>query len=77
MDPDYTSEPFLTRREPVRELICSFSSLYLESEGGVAVPEEDNDSSYLPSPPPPEEEDESLIRLTIATKVRQLENQNG
>lgn len=72
MEPDYTSEPFITRREPVREMICSFNSLYLESEGEVAVPEEDNDSSHLP-PPPPEEEDGSLISLTIAMKMRQLE----
>ncbi|GAA6092483.1 uncharacterized protein LOC122329503 [Tachysurus ichikawai] len=56
------------RREPVQELISSFSSLYLESEGGVAVPEEDHNSSCLPPPPPPEKDEESLISLIIATK---------
>ncbi len=70
MDLDYTSEPFMTRREPVGELIHSFSSLYIESEGGATAPEEDNDSSCLPPPPPPDEE--SLISLTIATRVSQL-----
>ncbi|GAA6085332.1 uncharacterized [Tachysurus ichikawai] len=70
---DYTSEPFIARREPVQKLISSFSSLYVESEGGVAVPEEDNDSSCLP-PRPPEEDEESLISLTIVTKATQLED---
>lgn len=72
MDPDYTSEPFMTRRKPVQELIHSFSSLYIESEGGVTAPEEDNDSSCLPPPPPPDEDEESLISLTTATRVSQL-----
>lgn len=73
MDPDYTSEPFMNRCEPVQELIHSFSSLYIESEGGATAPEEDNDSSCLPPPPPPPDEDEeSLISLAIATRVSQL-----
>ncbi len=62
----------MTRREPVRELIHSFSSLYIESEGGATAPEEDNDSSCLPPPPPLDEDEESFISLTIATRVSQL-----
>lgn len=40
-DPDFTTKPFTTHREPIQDLIRSFSSLYLEPEGKAAVQEED------------------------------------
>lgn len=70
-DPDFATEPFTTRREPIQELIHSLSSLYLESKEEAAVPNEDDGWNDLPLPPPIED-DESLISLTIATKVNQL-----
>lgn len=50
-NPDFTAGPFVTRRDPhpVRELITTFSELYINSE-------EDNDSEApldVPLPPPP------------------------
>lgn len=77
-DPDFTAEPFTTRREPIQELIQSLSSLYSESEEEAvvqeqaAVHEEDVGFNDLPSPPLVEGENKSLIRLTIATKLNQL-----
>ncbi|KAA0722244.1 hypothetical protein E1301_Tti014490 [Triplophysa tibetana] len=60
------------RLQPFLESLHLLHLVRRPLEGEVAVPGEDNDSSHLP-PPPPEEEDESLISLTIATKMRQLE----
>jgi len=74
-DPDFTAKPFTTRREPIQEIIRSFGSLYLESEEEAIVQEEEEDVDLTNFPPPPpldEEEDESLISLTLATKLNQL-----
>ncbi len=70
---NYNSDAFTVRREPVRDLIQSFSSLYLEPEPEADEVKEVEDSGLLPLPPPPEDEDESLISLVLANRVKYLE----
>ncbi|KAG1945241.1 thy-1 membrane glycoprotein [Pimephales promelas] len=60
LSPDYSSAPFTTRREPVRDLIHSLSNLYLENEQEDLEQEYDFDDSLLPPPPPPNEDDDCL-----------------
>lgn len=57
-DGDFASAPFTTRREPLRDLIHTFSDLYINSDD-ESVGNEDNvpDDSHFPSPPPPPEID--------------------
>lgn len=58
---DFSSEPFTTQREPLKDLINTFSELYIDSEEeeerlGDNIPDEDNiqNDFSLPPPPPPE-----------------------
>lgn len=71
LDPDFTAGPFVTRREPLQELIQSLGSLYLESDNEA----DDGELELLPPPPPPpvDGDEESLISLAIASKVHCLE----
>ncbi len=73
IEPNYNSDAFTVRREPVRDLIQSFSSLYLEPEQEADEVKEVEDSDLLPLPPPPEDEDECLISLVLANRVKYLE----
>lgn len=74
LDPDFTSGPFVTRREPLQELIQSLGSLYLESDNETEIGD-DGELELLPPPPPlpVDEDEESLISLAIASKVHRLE----
>lgn len=57
---DFTSESFTTRRETIRELINTFSDLYIDSDGESerAVDNDSENDSPFPPPPPPLEMDE-------------------
>ncbi len=61
---DFASAPFTTRREPLRDLINTFSDLYIDSDDesvGIEgnVPEVPDDYHFPPPPPPPEIDHES------------------
>ncbi len=63
-DGDFVSAPFTTRREPLRDLINTFSDLYIDSDDesvGIEdnVPEVPDDYHFPPPPPPPEIDHES------------------
>lgn len=52
---DFSSAPFSTCREPLRELINTFSDLYLDSEEDneeVVMVNSPRDVQFLPPPPP-------------------------
>lgn len=54
---DFSSDAFLSRREPVRELIDTFSTLYVDSEEeneGVTAENEIGQQISEHSPPEPE-----------------------
>ncbi|ROL54895.1 hypothetical protein DPX16_12764 [Anabarilius grahami] len=54
-DLDFSSAPFSTHREPLRELINMFSDLYLDSEEEneeVIMVNSPRDVQFLPPPPP-------------------------
>lgn len=55
---DFNRESFVTRREPIRGLINTFSELYIDSEEENAAVDnaEDDDSDPFPPPPPEVEE---------------------
>lgn len=55
-EPNYSAEEFMVCREPIQDLIQSFSSLYLEPEQDDEANEVE-DSTQLPPPLPLEEED--------------------
>lgn len=59
--PDFSSDALLSRREPVRELIDTFSTLYIESEEENDVVKAENEIEQQirdSSPPEPEKEQE-------------------
>ncbi len=77
---DFSSETFTTRREPMRELINTFSNLYIDSdEDSEQV--EDNvhvDDSCFPPPPPPIEVNEEVspnCDTTLMERLTEIENQ--
>lgn len=63
IEPDYGSDAFTVRREPLQDIIQSLSSLYLDP---VLEGEEGEELTVLP---PPIEEDESLISMVITSRV--------
>lgn len=71
-EPDYSTAPFTTRREPVQDIIHSLSNLYLEGEQENVEQECDYDDSLL-LPPPPNEEDESLLTMIMASRMHKVE----
>lgn len=77
---DFSSDVFLSRREPVRELIDTFSSLYVDSDEeneGVAAENEIEQQIRDCSPPEPEKEKEEAptqeqVQISGATLIEQL-----
>lgn len=70
---DFNSEAFVTRREPIRELINTFSELYIDSEEENAAVEDADDGDPFPPPPPEMEERPELESdASSAEQVRQL-----
>lgn len=73
-DPAFTAGPFVTRRDPVHQLIETTSGLYLDSE------DEAEEEKSLESPPsrdepfPPLPHDgKSLISVMLASRINCLE----
>ncbi len=59
---DFTTESFSSRREPMKDLITTFSDLYINSDEESERGEDnapDEDLNFPPPPPPQEERDES------------------
>ncbi len=77
---DFSSDAFLSRREPVRELIDTFSTLYVDSDEeneGVAAENEIEQQIRDCSPPEPEKEKEEAptqeqVQISGATLIEQL-----
>ncbi|XP_052475878.1 uncharacterized protein LOC128031594 [Carassius gibelio] len=70
-NPDFTAGPFVTRREPVKELINTLSELYINSE--------EDDSIADPDPPPhsttpllPDEREEADLNLSLQAVIEEL-----
>ncbi|GAA6065118.1 uncharacterized protein LOC120462416 [Tachysurus ichikawai] len=66
-NPDFSSVPFSMPREPLRELINTFSDLYIDSEGenkdvigGNLLPGD----QVLPPPPPPDNVEENALNTS-------------
>lgn len=76
---DFTSDPFVVRREPIKELINTFSELYIDSEEeNAAVDDAEDIDDVDPFPPPPPEmveRSELTPNASIAEQVRQLMGQ--
>lgn len=79
--PDFTAGPFVTRREPVRELITTFSGLYIDSDRELEAEsdncEADDDDINFPLPPPPPEteiNDQDMVE-NLRRRVVSLEEQ--
>lgn len=76
---DFTSEPFVVRREPIKELINTFSELYIDSEEeNAAVDDAEDIDDVDPFPPPPPEvveRSELTPNASIAEHLRQLIDQ--
>ncbi len=61
---DFTSGSFLNRREPIKELINTFSDLYIDSEEEIEGSEAEmvpDFADMLPLPPPPPEPEEEQV----------------
>lgn len=86
---DFSAGPFVTRCDPVQDVIDSISSLYLDDERDEVVAERwgeeiqddeeqrltEGEADALPPPPPvDEEEEESLISVLLATRLTKLED---
>lgn len=61
---DFSTEPFTVRREPLKDLINTFSDLYIDSDEESErimdnVHDIPDDSQFPPPPPPPEMDHES------------------
>lgn len=81
---DFTAGPFVTRHEPVQDLIHTVSNLYLETHAAEGsdndeeklpdqreenLPPTDTDGELLPSPSPLEEDQQSLFSMVLATQL--------
>lgn len=53
-DPDFSASSFRAHREPLKELIHTFSDLYISDEEDGAGGEDPDEVFQLPPPPPPE-----------------------
>lgn len=71
-EPDYSTAPFTTRREPVQDLIQSLSHLYLENE--VDAVEQEDSSQYLLLLPPPPPQVEVVITSNFESTVSKMES---
>ncbi|KAF4107858.1 hypothetical protein G5714_010617 [Onychostoma macrolepis] len=74
-EPDFTTEPFVTRREPIRELISTFSELYIDSEDEEERVVEFVDDLSFPPPPPLETEERPEFNSlsSVIDSLEQLE----
>ncbi len=73
-EPDFTTEPFVARREPIRELISTFSELYIDSEDEEERVEFVDDLSFPPPPPLEMEERQEFNSLSpVMDSLEQLE----
>lgn len=76
LDPNFTADSFVTRRDPVQQLVDIISSLYLDS-GDEREEDWNPDTLPLleeePLPPPEEEDEESLISVMLASRMNTLE----
>lgn len=74
---DFTTETFVNRREPIRELISTFSELYIDSEDDEERVVEAVDEFSSPFPPPPplemEEGNEFNSLSSVLDSLVQLE----
>lgn len=75
---DFSSESFSTHREPLRELITTFSDLYIDSDEDHEVGEQGNlDDINLPPPPPVEEETPREMPETITSLIERTNTLEG
>lgn len=75
---DFSSDSFTTHREPLRELITTFSDLYIDSDEDHEVGEQGNlDDINLPPPPPVEEETSREIPEAIASLIERATTLEG
>lgn len=64
---DFSSDSFTTHREPLRELITTFSDLYIDSDEDHEAGEQGNlDDINLPPPPPVEETSQEIPEATAS-----------
>lgn len=73
--PDFSSGTFLDRREPIKELINTFSDLYIDSEEEVEGIEAEivpDFTDILPPPPEPAEEQVQEPNASLTALIGQL-----
>lgn len=72
---DFTTERFFTRREPIWEMISTFSELYIgsEDEEERVVEDVDDISPPYPTPPPLEERNVFNPLSSVFDSLMQLE----
>uniref|UniRef100_A0A8C1PDC5 Gypsy retrotransposon integrase-like protein 1 n=4 Tax=Cyprinus carpio TaxID=7962 RepID=A0A8C1PDC5_CYPCA len=75
-DPDFSASSFRAHREPLKELIHTFSDLYISDEEDGAGGEDPDEVFQLPPPPPPEvyEDPETTESESKSTIIKELSN---
>lgn len=70
-NPDFTAGPFVTRREPVKELIHTLSELYINSEEDDSIADADPQPCST-TPLPPDEREEADLNLSLQAAIEEL-----